>query len=75
MDFDRADSTLNAAFNVGIHRCAGSHLARLELRIFLEEWLKRIPDFEMVPGSKNETGVGMMAIFMHSLSLRWNTAA
>jgi cytochrome P450 len=35
------------AFGGGIHRCVGSHLARTELRIALEEWLKVIPDFEL----------------------------
>jgi cytochrome P450 len=35
------------AFGGGIHRCVGSHLARTELRIALEEWLKIIPDFEL----------------------------
>jgi cytochrome P450 len=33
------------AFGVGIHRCAGSNLARMEMRIALEEWLARIPEF------------------------------
>jgi cytochrome P450 len=35
------------AFGVGIHRCAGSNLARMEMRVSIEEWLKRIPDFEL----------------------------
>ncbi|QGG95400.1 cytochrome P450 [Actinomarinicola tropica] len=35
------------AFGVGIHRCIGSNLARMELRVGLEEWLRRIPDFEL----------------------------
>jgi cytochrome P450 len=35
------------AFGLGIHRCAGSNLARMELRVALEEWLARIPDFEL----------------------------
>ncbi len=35
------------AFNVGVHRCIGVNLATLELRIFLEEWLKRIPRFRL----------------------------
>jgi cytochrome P450 len=37
----------HVAFGSGIHRCAGSNLARMELRIALEEWLKRIPEFRL----------------------------
>lgn len=35
------------AFGVGIHRCVGSNLARMEMRVALEEWLARIPDFSL----------------------------
>lgn len=35
------------AFGLGIHRCLGSNLARMELRVGVEEWMKRIPDFEL----------------------------
>jgi cytochrome P450 len=35
------------AFGVGIHRCAGSNLARMEMTVAIEEWLKRIPDFRL----------------------------
>ena len=39
------------AFGAGIHRCAGSNLARMELRVAVQVWLERIPDFELVdPG-------------------------
>jgi cytochrome P450 len=37
----------HVAFGAGIHRCAGSNLARMELRVALEEWLARIPEFEL----------------------------
>jgi cytochrome P450 len=33
------------AFGVGIHRCVGSNLARMEVRVALEEWMGSIPDF------------------------------
>ena len=39
------------AFGAGIHRCAGSNLARMELRVALEEWLARIPTFQLEEGS------------------------
>ncbi|MEK7296155.1 MAG: cytochrome P450 [Actinomycetota bacterium] len=38
----------HVAFGSGIHRCAGSNLARLELRVALQTWLERIPEFELV---------------------------
>ena len=37
----------HAAFGLGIHRCVGSNLARMEMQVALEEWLKRIPDFKL----------------------------
>ncbi|SEF87059.1 hypothetical protein SAMN05444920_101892 [Nonomuraea solani] len=37
----------HAAFGLGIHRCVGSHLARMELRVALEVWLERIPEFTL----------------------------
>ncbi len=43
---DRAENP-HIAFGVGIHRCAGSNLARMEMRVSIEEWLKRIPDFHL----------------------------
>jgi cytochrome P450 len=39
----------HAAFGLGIHRCVGSNLARMEMQVALEEWLKRIPDFRLDP--------------------------
>jgi cytochrome P450 len=37
----------HAAFGLGIHRCLGSNLARMELRVALEEWMARYPEFEL----------------------------
>ncbi len=37
----------HAAFGLGIHRCLGSNLARMELRVALEVWLERYPDFSL----------------------------
>ena len=52
------ETVLHSAFGVGPHRCIGSNLARVELRTFLEEWLRRIPQFSVKPGTepKYETG-------------------
>jgi cytochrome P450 len=51
-DVVRWDRDVNPhiAFGGGIHRCLGSHLARMELRVALREWHKRIPDYEVEPG-------------------------
>jgi cytochrome P450 len=51
-DVVRWDRDVNPhiAFGGGIHRCLGSHLARMELRVALREWHKRIPEYEVEPG-------------------------
>jgi cytochrome P450 len=40
------------AFGRGPHRCLGSHLARLELRLILEEWHTRIPEYTLADGKE-----------------------
>jgi cytochrome P450 len=47
---DRAENR-HAAFGLGIHRCIGSNLARMEITVALQEWLKRIPEFSLAPGA------------------------
>jgi cytochrome P450 len=42
----------HAAFGLGIHRCVGSNLARMEMAVAIEEWLKRIPDFRLDPAGR-----------------------
>jgi cytochrome P450 len=51
VDFHRPRKPI-LAFAGGVHSCMGAHLARLEIKIGLEEWLKRIPDFEVKPGAE-----------------------
>ena len=48
VEFSR-DANRHFAFGVGIHRCLGSHLARLELRVALREWHRRIPSYRIRP--------------------------
>jgi cytochrome P450 len=49
VQLDRAHNR-HVAFGSGIHRCAGSNLARMELQVALEEWLLRIPEFSLEEG-------------------------
>ena len=42
----------HAAFGLGIHRCVGSNLARMEMVVAIEEWLKRIPEFHLDPAGQ-----------------------
>ena len=46
---DRRDGR-HIAFGIGPHRCIGSHLARLEIRIAVEEFIRRVPSFRLAPG-------------------------
>jgi cytochrome P450 family 142 subfamily A polypeptide 1 len=39
------------AFGFGTHFCLGASLARLEIRVFVEEWLRRVHEYALVPGS------------------------
>jgi cytochrome P450 len=53
IDFHR-ENNRHLAFGGGVHRCLGSHLARLELRTALREWHRRIPEYELAPGTDIE---------------------
>ncbi|WP_375482355.1 cytochrome P450 [uncultured Mycobacterium sp.] len=50
IDFHRADNR-HISFGMGVHRCLGSHLARLEMQVLYEEWHKRIPDYRITAGT------------------------
>lgn len=51
VDFTRSPNR-HRAFGGGPHRCLGSHLARMELRVALREFHRRIPDYEIKPGTQ-----------------------
>lgn len=70
VDFNREKPGANSTFGGGVHRCVGSMLARTELRIFLEEWLKRIPDFSIKPGTSPKVSARSVATIT-SLELVW----
>ena len=59
------------AFNVGPHRCLGSHLARVELQILYEQMLARMPPFRLDP-DRPSTFHGGHVIGVDTLWLRWD---
>jgi cytochrome P450 len=48
VDLSRPDNR-HATFGLGVHRCLGSHLARIEVRLVIDEFHRRIPDYELAP--------------------------
>jgi cytochrome P450 len=69
-DLDR-DDKVHISFNAGPHRCVGSHLARLELTLMLQQWFKRMPivrlDPDYVPSMR-----GGQVMALHSLPIVWD---
>jgi cytochrome P450 len=68
VDLSRRTSN-HIAFGSGPHRCLGSHLARLELNVAIEEWHRRIPDYRIAAGQDIEETGNMYGI--KSLRLEW----
>ncbi len=71
VDFERKGLS-HMLYGEGPHICAGQHLARMELKILIEEWLERIPEFEIEPGAKISHRAGFIC-GVESLPLRWKT--
>jgi cytochrome P450 len=68
VDFERARNR-HLAFGGGPHRCLGSHLARMELRVAMEEWHKRIPEYAIAPGRQPRYSPGIREVL--ELPLVW----
>jgi len=68
VDFGR-EVNRHLAFGGGVHRCLGSHLARLELRVALREFHARIPNYRLAPGAVLEYTAGIRSLA--SLPLVW----
>jgi cytochrome P450 len=58
VDFER-ERNRHLAFGAGPHRCLGSHLARLEVRVALEEWHRRIPHYDVAPDTDVQFSPGI----------------
>jgi cytochrome P450 len=71
IDLERNNTMSHIAFGTGIHNCLGSHLARRELKIVLDEWLDRVPPFA-VPAGERPVTYGSSAVFgVEHLPLEW----
>jgi cytochrome P450 len=70
IDFDR-DNRVHDTFGNGVHRCVGEHLARMEMIVFLEEWTRRIPAFEIDPRRPPSSYSGVV-IGVSQLGLLWD---
>jgi len=72
-DIDRENKT-HITFNAGPHRCVGSHLARLELTVFFEEWFARMPVVRPDPDELPTYRPGLN-LTIAKLPLLWEPAA
>lgn len=72
VDFHRRRPEHNT-FGDGPHRCAGMHLARLEITITLQEWLSRIPVFRLATNAAPQYSSGMVAT-VKNVPLEWEPA-
>jgi cytochrome P450 len=69
VDFTRVRPK-HITFGGGPHMCPGQQLARRELKVFLEEWLPRVPEFDVDPARPVEMQSGLASTVL-SLHLRW----
>jgi cytochrome P450 len=72
VDVRRGDKR-HLAFGGGPHRCLGSHLARMELRVVVREWHKRIPQYGLREGYQVEWNCSRLRGVDH-LQLQWDPA-
>lgn len=68
VEFDR-EANRHMAFGGGVHRCLGSHLARMELRVALEEWHAAVPEYRLRDGIELLYSPGLRAV--ENLELVW----
>jgi cytochrome P450 len=69
VDFDRRNAE-HSTFGSGSHRCPGAHLARTELVVSIEEWLRRVPDLALAEGASLRFQSGIVGC-VETLPLVW----
>ena len=69
IDLDRKINT-HVTFGLGPHRCIGSHLAKMEVIVALQEWLELIPEFDLDQSQPVNIFAGPVLGFRH-LPLTW----
>ena len=70
VDFARPEAGKHVGFGAGIHICPGAYLARLELRVMLEELLPRLPGLHIPVGARVEASSGG-TLSLTTLPLAW----
>jgi cytochrome P450 len=72
MTFDpRRKGRKHLNFGSGPHTCLGARLARREIRVFIDEWIARMPDCRIAEGSVPKMATGVIN-YMHDLHLEWD---
>ena len=74
LDVDNADRG-HLSFGGGIHRCLGSHLARRELKLMLEEVMSTLPEFSLAPGTQPSCTWPAGTLHLNSVHLTWDAGA
>ena len=67
----KRENNVHIAFGAGVHRCLGSHLARVELQVIYEQMLARLPEFRLDETKPAKFHAGNI-IAIDSLSIRWD---
>lgn len=70
LDIDRKKQA-HITFSTGPHLCIGHVLGRAEIRILTEEWVKRVPSFQLRPGPKRAFRTGTV-MALETLPIRWS---
>lgn len=73
--FDPSREYNNLTWGSGPHRCLGIHLARTELRVVLEEWHRRIPEYRLAPGARPQVVWPTGVIGINSVPLVFPTGS